>query len=99
MKKVDIFRKFLAVFYNFRLKNKPQNAATGQNLQELDQRIDLAGRLFLYDDVQCPFEAAEATFSAPKISIFLGQISAIFGTFFSRGISYSFAQNDLPMSR
>ena len=45
------FSKIYLVFPIFRHKNGPSGGITGQNILGLDQTINLAGRLFLYDDV------------------------------------------------
>ena len=45
------FSKIFLVFPIFRHENGPSGNFTGRNLLGLDQTINLAGRLFLYDDV------------------------------------------------
>ena len=49
--KSQIFSIFFLVFPIFRHKNGPSGNFTGRNLLGLDQTINLAGRLFLYDDI------------------------------------------------
>ena len=50
VKKFSKSQNFL-VFPIFRHENGPSGGFTGQNFLGLDQTINLAGRLFLYNDV------------------------------------------------
>ena len=47
----------MGFFACFRDKNGPPGGATGQNYQIHDQRINLVGHLFLYNEVYFTFEA------------------------------------------
>ena len=54
VKKISKSQNFLEnflVFPIFRHKNRPSGGFTGRNFLGLDQTINLAGRLFLYDVV------------------------------------------------